>query len=905
MGSNFSYEVVSLPSDPDAARLVPTTIDDATIVDSVGLGIFSQSVLPAGNVVASHFCMTGYALFFNLPGVADLALTLSQIATILLGNVTVWSDLRSDLPSSPILVPVRLDSNDVTAKVTAVLSAASPEFNTRIGPKRQLEEGDLAGLGARAVIVRSDADVESYIAVVHGSVGFSTFFNSTFLAPIISVQVDSSSPAVALSSGSLAACEEGASLPTQPKTSSLAIPSRILDPARSTSPFCWPFSDSLALTVREEHLGQTQCQPTDYRPGQGPDSSLDLIRFFTGHEQLALGLTLTGLPVSNIAAQRSAVAALDFECNPDTSVCAAGTYFDGSGCSACAEGYVSTTSGLTSCRPCEAGTREKDRKTCVPCDSKSYQPSTAQSSCKACVENSRVVVASGDETIPLTPTEGATNKSACACVEGFYAPQGTDQGEECFPCPEGAVCRGDGDSERIVPVATAGFYARASDPEVFLICISNEACPGGGVEACGEGFEGDLCADCKPNFFLRAGRCVACDDGNRVAAAVGILLFIAAGAAVHRSANLDRTRAVIRSTIAAGAVINATILFLQLFNLFLLIRVRSGAGGRSGGGWRCSSPPPRAPTRRRWPEAVRSLMNSFGAVNVDLSILSLECQWDVGFDTSYRIKCVLPLLYLALYVALGAGQVAFHLATKAWGAEVLAACRRDVFAACNASLAMFSILYISTASVVFQAYACTQQPDGSLTMPTYPAMVCGSEEYHRLVLPIAQFSLVVVVVAYPLVLIITFVARYFTTWEWAAVLVSGVSTPYKGTCYWWELVESSRKFVVAVILTFGLALSPGTQIALCSVILVTAIILQVSFRPYKHRTVNALNLFLFCVLLFVLVVAGMIFNESEDAQNYGYRAGVGLGSRPSDALVTPPLTTRAGPASEPWRTSSS
>jgi hypothetical protein len=152
-------------------------------------------------------------------------------------------------------------------------------------------------------------------------------------------------------------------------------------------------------------------------------------------------------------------------------------------------------------------------------------------------------------------------------------------------------------------------------------------------------------------------------------------------------------------------------------------------------------------------------------------------------------------------------------------------------------------------------------------MPLFPAISCESEEYRREIAPAAYTSLLTIALGYPLVLLVIFVMGYDTMSEAVFVSTQIMRAPFKKKFYFWEVVDLLRKFVIALMLSSGSALTTGTQLAGLSIIMIAALMVQVYYRPFKHVNVNSLVVYIFSVLLFVLITAGMIFNEADSDQS--------------------------------------
>lgn len=563
-----------------------------------------------------------------------------------------------------------------------------------------------------------------------------------------------------------------------------------------------------------------------------------------------IGIALVGYTVTDLAglvAEATVIFRVLDPTEPQAVLCEAGEELRSGHCRPCADGYVAGSAGINRCEACPAGSYAYDRRTCPPCDSTEYQDEEAQLECRACPANSAYLEASGVPHLPFVTLRGATARSNCTCEEGFYAPEWAARGSECLPCPVGAVCEGTGFSDVVVPTPVKGYFERAATRHVMLRCASTLACPGGGLELCGDGFTGDVCSDCVQGHFSWHGGCYPCETQNRITAAIVVVVFVLALFAIHTTANLERENdkggLLMSSTVSAAAEIQGVIFFSQMLNLMLETSVA-------------------------WPESVREFLAAFSIANIDLSVFAPECQYEsIGFVRRWQLQCTMPFIFMAAYAAhvlLSAWPRALYaLRHKPW-AERFRRCRLIVYRAVNAVVLTMSLLYIHTARIALAGLpiACTRQPDGSRTMVGYPAIDCDGEEFRERVLPVAATTSALVVAAYPIVLALFFFfaadVKSSDAWRRCTMIVR---IPYKRRWYFWECVDLLRKLLVGVVLAFAGPLGAGTQVAMISLIVLLALVLQMAARPFKHVLVNSLSIYLLFVLLIILVIGGTVYNN--------------------------------------------
>jgi hypothetical protein len=160
-----------------------------------------------------------------------------------------------------------------------------------------------------------------------------------------------------------------------------------------------------------------------------------------------------------------------------------------------------------------------------------------------------------------------------------------------------------------------------------------------------------------------------------------------------------------------------------------------------------------------WPPALRRLMAALSFLNVDLSAFSFECEYAMDFAASWRLSACLPLIVVAGYAGFFAcvtGPFAAYTHRHAGRAELLRQCRFSLYRAINATCLAMTLLYVSSARQTLEAFSCKLQPDGSLTMPSYPAFDCSHDDYQAEIMPVARAVTVLVVVGFPAGLAVAF-----------------------------------------------------------------------------------------------------------------------------------------------------
>jgi hypothetical protein len=77
----------------------------------------------------------------------------------------------------------------------------------------------------------------------------------------------------------------------------------------------------------------------------------------------------------------------------------------------------------------------------------------------------------------------------------------------------------------------------------------------------------------------------------------------------------------------------------------------------------------------------------------------------------------------------------------------------------------------------------------------------------------------------------------------------------------WELIDLTRKLLVAIALNFAVHLGSNIQILIITFIILLTLRMQAAFRPYRHALVNSLSVYLLTVFIIVLVMGGAVYRE--------------------------------------------
>ena len=126
----------------------------------------------------------------------------------------------------------------------------------------------------------------------------------------------------------------------------------------------------------------------------------------------------------------------------------------------------------------------------------------------------------------INGSQPLVNGTGLLCVWGT--------GDDCLPCPSGALCPG---GTQLLPLP--GFWCPlpTSPPDELNPCPSPDStlrCPGyalissvGGVYGCGKGYRGQLCTACDSGYFRLRGGCKQCPAISFISFITPLLVFLA------------------------------------------------------------------------------------------------------------------------------------------------------------------------------------------------------------------------------------------------------------------------------------------------------------------------------------------------------------------------------------------
>lgn len=496
----------------------------------------------------------------------------------------------------------------------------------------------------------------------------------------------------------------------------------------------------------------------------------------------------------------------------------------------CPAGFFSPTF-RDSCQPCPRGFASaiKGAQRCQICDSSSYAPAQALTSCSPCPKNSYITSLSRE------------NKTQCSCFPEYFEPNGL-MGQECFPCPVGAVC--EGGIEQPYPLkgywrsdgAPLNYSALTVGDYLFVQCDIESACPGGKLignnTGCGVGYFGRLCSVCQDKYFKRRGECFKCPPAASMTLIGAGIFVVLVCVLLMRMVGPDVS--------AYGGTINITVYFLQVIGILGKLDLK-------------------------WPVALATTMTYANVVNVDIDLLGPECSApSVSFQQKWLVKMFFPILLLVIFIIIFLMTLIASTLRKEEGqlhhkGTSKVALLGDILI--NVYLLVLALIYLFLVSSTFQLFDCTVRADGIFTLDAQPSLICYDAWWYKL-LPIGVAGIVVYALTIPAVFI--FILRRFAKrldeprviGRYGATFID-----YRPERSYWEAISMLEKLGIGTTLTFFTKFIDVQMIAFLLVTvmgLATHIIAQPFFITRYNRLQTLLR-WSSCLM----IMAGMIFRAGN------------------------------------------
>jgi hypothetical protein len=510
-----------------------------------------------------------------------------------------------------------------------------------------------------------------------------------------------------------------------------------------------------------------------------------------------------------------------------------------------------TKSYLEPCQPCGAGTSSSvnGANECPPCPRTSYQDRTGQTSCQKCPDNTQVPIG-----------VNASSVSACECLEGFYSEQ-LDRGVPCKACPFGGRCAGG----VAPPLPQRGFWSSSKYPYLFLRCLSDGCASDSstGPEFCAGPYRNRLCGGCLPGYYSSNSVCKPCPRPWVTYLLASLFFLFIVFIALALVAIVSR-----RSALKSGATIGIIVQNAQVLGII----------GDMNIGWD--------------PRILRALEAIKAPFQLSIDALGFECvSPSYGYQTKWLLALAIPLYFSLVFLSsLALASVhAWYFRANAglrdrfrdphrhkdglfdkmsrWRRNFsvpvhMASYRARIL---NASLMVFLLSFLFMVKIDLQHFDCTLKADGAWSLDASAQLNCFTGWWYRL-LPVAVIFLLLYAIAIP-VAIFGSLRRHL--WRLRApeiaVKYGSVYGNYSSRRPLWEVVVMVEKLLIGCVALFFSAY-PTFQLNVLLIVLMCALILAYSVKPYWFLRDNHLNGTLRWCTFGVLLVAMIVRDGSFSNQ---------------------------------------
>ncbi|GMH40813.1 hypothetical protein BSKO_08717 [Bryopsis sp. KO-2023] len=441
------------------------------------------------------------------------------------------------------------------------------------------------------------------------------------------------------------------------------------------------------------------------------------------------------------------------------------------------------------------------------------------------------------ELLACRPGQVIDGRQCRDCAPGTFSTDPTQK--TCDSCAQGGIC------DLGIMVPKQGWWSPGLASVNNFECISSKGCAFGGREAlmlghavngtpadfpvCTDGYRGVLCNSCQPGYghtvqnFCRKCNSRGTEIGLIFLACIISLAAMVGYVAVHPITSLEETdhsKMDDLSTFWKVFVSHLQVLGLARF------------------------------TRIQWPNLLHYLLVTAGvAGTVGLGDeLLLDCAFpDSTVDKpmkSVYVAFVLPALFLLVLLAIFVPW--FHFKSKRvknsgvrfWGLLIF-----------SAAAVCFHV-YPFLAMVILSVFNCTEiDGSGTYWLPD-TSIEC---------LPVGMT--IVVGCFGSLILLSVIVALLAVQNDITDTFAGGLIRPYKKDKYFWEAGAFSIKLAIACIMTFAAKAGVQVQMNLSMGVILMALMAQIIAKPYKHDSMNYLQVVSYLANALTFFQAIFVFDE--------------------------------------------
>ncbi|CDW73142.1 UNKNOWN [Stylonychia lemnae] len=397
----------------------------------------------------------------------------------------------------------------------------------------------------------------------------------------------------------------------------------------------------------------------------------------------------------------------------------------------------------------------------------------------------------------------------------------------------------------------SGYWRSSNTSESFIRCPRVESCQKGNqlnpLGQCSEGYEGIVCANCKPGFSKISNfQCSKCPSATQNTIKLFFILLCAVLVVVF----------LVRSTLlSADKQKPVYSVYLKIIaNHFQLIGTISNI-------------------EFSWPYEIQMLQDSQQQVSgVSEQIFSFDC-FLMGDDQQESQDAEIYYMKLIFYAVLPA--MLSLIALLYW--LLHSAIKRSFVDMKNSLISTIVILLFlihpNIAKSMFSSFNC-MDIDGELRLMPDLSQKCfqGSHSGYILAvsfpsviiwaLGIPAFALILLMRNRKIILQIESSQNLSKADKWTIKRIKTrlgfLFNGYKIKTFYWEIVILYRKILIVMITVFLSSISPETQVLVGLIVILISILLQVKFRPYYTSTLNTMESYSLLVSA-VTLYSGMFY----------------------------------------------
>jgi len=498
-------------------------------------------------------------------------------------------------------------------------------------------------------------------------------------------------------------------------------------------------------------------------------------------------------------------------------------------------------------RPCDPGFQiiMKTPELCEKCPPARFRKTTEKLLCEDC--NGKVIKNSTDcEPCPQF-SSAINNGSACLCKEGTYyvdpdffaslpnykmSATENETLRTCQACPENWSCEGDRNIATIK--VKPGFFA-GTNKSIAYLCPEKTAC---GVDGCTTRYTGPLCANCAPGFARNKGfECLLCPSSALIytSAVFGVLALVIIVGWLTRS----NTKQAMKHAAVQAVVLKIFLSSMQVNSMITQVQFE-------------------------WPEVIRDLATTQGAVTSTAGALNLSCLFpgrDVFFNTC--------LMYLMLpFVIVGSVSAFFFLM------KICMKTLRAHHLFLGASIGII-LVYLPVVVQTFSMFSC-RTIEGVTYLLGDVTTICYTSRHIKWVMGVGFPSLLLNVFGVPLAVGYLLRKNSKLIHERHPPTMIKLSYFFKGyreEHVAWEIVIIARKVAVAFISSYFKDVA--IQFSLMLAVTTISLVLQTQYKPFSMVILNRLEMYAL-LTSWLLFIGGTLMQVNTIDRPYKVLFTVGM-----------------------------